>query len=232
LLALVFGSAMHSEPFPVIELAAMKKPPHWLEPGRPGGGYEPSAGCGLAADQCFGAVGLSCYGVIAPTGPFEIAGCIGEYCTINAGSWDHDECCFANPNGNWCGPQNAASGPACATQWARAIHRVSRGLSWQRKVNRCVHNRRGRVDFTSYCAPGGTVVASGDAAKCCSRRASPYEPQRDFLNVMIQGARLDGTFTPVVCEAEAGSMPIGNACTSDAQCAPGTSCFQGVCGAW
>ena len=143
----------HSVVKKIIELP---KPP-------PGGGFDPNGSCGHDPNECFGVVGLSCDGIELPSGTF--AGCIGDECTINAGSWDHDECCFRSPNGHFCGVQNAANGPACSAQWNVAIHRVTHGLSWRRQINKCVHNTVGRVDFSSYCAFSGWIVASTDRAK-------------------------------------------------------------------
>lgn len=207
--------------------AAVKKPVMEPKPttGGGGGGSGSSSTCGHDADQCFGAVGLSCDGVLVLPGG-TIAGCNGDQCVINAGSWDHDECCFTNPNGHFCGVQNAASGPTCTTQWDKAVHRVTHGLSWRRTLDRCRHDTDGRVDFAEYCAFDGTIVASNDTAKCCSQRARPYDAQRDAFMAGHQGLWLDGSFTPVVCEAAPAPPTGAKQCLSNAQCQADERCMS------
>lgn len=124
----------------------------------------------IAGERCFGALGIRCgqpQGVIPVT-----ALCADGHCFINPGSWDHDECCVANPQGMACraGPIDALTGHDgnCVTSWNKAVRLVSKGIMWKRAVDFSRVNNSGTVEFTLYCAPSNTLLPPGDMAKCCS----------------------------------------------------------------
>jgi hypothetical protein len=124
------------------------------------------------ADFCFGALGMNCG---EPQGNMPApALCSGGRCFVNGGSWDHDECCVANPQGMACrrGPLDSLTGHDgnCVTSWNKAVRLVSRGLFWERQVDFSRQNRTGQVEFALYCAPANALLPPEDAAKCCSRR--------------------------------------------------------------
>ena len=121
--------------------------------------------------RCFGALGAQC-----GQGPNVIpltALCANGACFINPGSWDHDECCFDNPNGMACnkGPLDALTGHDgnCVTSWDKAVRLVQKGLNWKRNVDFARVNNTGTVEFNLYCAPANSLVPPNDGAKCCSR---------------------------------------------------------------
>jgi hypothetical protein len=145
-----------------------------------GGGVSP------APQRCFGALGDDC-GI--PAGP--LAGAGGPPCTrtgvnpgrgptgicsINAGSWDHDECCWLRDgDGQGCASGRLDDrvalhlGRACSDAWMKAITHLRLGLVWQRAVVLERLNGSGRVAHAEYCAPAGVLMLAADAAKCCSR---------------------------------------------------------------
>jgi hypothetical protein len=214
--------------------------------------------------QCLGVVGLACDGVlsteaeaalvaaagaISPQGIFlagaslfetAYSGCAPDgSCVINAGSWAHDECCFANPAGVFCGLEDAFASGTCGASWDRAVHRVVHGLNWRRKVNQCRVDDDGIVDFAEYCAPAGTIVASGDRQKCCGRRTRAYRTGRDLGKAIAQAVVFDGTFRPRVCVGNPPATPPtgggsggtstppsvnGKPCTQSSQCGAGAIC--------
>jgi Cys-rich repeat protein len=96
------------------------------------------------------------------------------------------------------------------------------GLNWTRRLDRCRHDTDGLVNFDVTCANNGAIVASEDASKCCSRRTRAYNAQTDGAMADLQGVIFDGSFTPVVCEA---APPVGQRCTSNAQCPAGKQCL-------
>ncbi|MET0343108.1 MAG: hypothetical protein ABW252_19020 [Polyangiales bacterium] len=159
--------------------------------------------CEDLEDQCFGAVGSRCGGT--PSGwpvdvpPFVQLGCTGDRCWTNAGSWEHDACCAVHPRGHWCGDLTTLASTACKPAWDRAVHRVTHGLSWRREVDRCRVDDDGLVDFDEYCAPKGVIVASDDAASCCSLRTRALNIFLDFARMARQGVLVDDSFRPVVC---------------------------------
>jgi hypothetical protein len=122
------------------------------------------------AHVCFGALGMECG---EPQGNMpSVALCSGGRCFINGGSWDHDECCVANPQGMACrlGPVDSLTGHDgnCVTAWNKAVRLASRGLFWERQVDFSRQNRTGQVEFALYCAPANALLPPEDAAKCCS----------------------------------------------------------------
>lgn len=161
------------------------------------------AACEELDDQCFGAVGSRCGGTPSSwpvdVPPFVQLGCTGDRCWTNAGSWEHDECCAVNPEGHWCGDLTTLAHTECKAAWDRAVHRVTHGLSWQRRVDRCRVDDDGLVDFDEYCAPRGVIVATEDAASCCSRRARALNIFFDFVRIARQRVLVDDSFQPVVC---------------------------------
>lgn len=126
-------------------------------------------------ENCFGALGMQC-GLPQPPMP-PSALCAGGSCFINGGSWRHDECCFANPNGMACknGPLDAVTGHdgRCAADFDKAVRQVSKGIFWKRNVDFGRNNTTGRVEFTLYCAPRDTLLSPEDQLFCCSRSSRP-----------------------------------------------------------
>lgn len=124
-------------------------------------------------EYCFGALGAQCGG--AQQGIPTTALCLGGQCQINAGSWEHDECCFAHPGGMACqaGPLDYVTGHngKCVNEWNKALARLQAGLNWTRRVDFNKPNSTGRVEFSEYCAPAGARVHRDDVRYCCSRQA-------------------------------------------------------------
>jgi hypothetical protein len=129
----------------------------------------------LKTEYCFGALGAQCGGAQhnLPT----TALCAAGLCQINAGSWEHDECCFANPKGLACqvGPADYLTGHdgKCVNEWNKALARLAAGLNWTRRVDFNRPNTTGRVEFSLYCAETGVRVHQEDIRYCCSRQADP-----------------------------------------------------------
>jgi hypothetical protein len=175
--------------------------------GTGGGGSTSGSTCGAQENQCFGAVGSRCTGAPAdwpvPDEPaFWHVGCTADgWCWVNAGSWQHDECCFDNPDGRWCNGPVSEWATTCSASWERANHRLEHGLDWKRRVDRCRIDDDGAVDFAEYCAPNGTILASNDANRCCSGLSRAYDASLDSMKAQTQGVRFDGSFIPVVCKA-------------------------------
>ncbi len=153
---------------------------------------------------CFGAIGAHCGGIPIPGTPQgEYWGCSGNNCVINAGSWEHDECCFRNDRvGTMCG---VISGPACNAEWSKAVHRTLHRLSWKRRVDSCKSSERGpapgRVIHAEYCAPAGTIVAREDAARCCGGRARAFNFQDAGDQGLARAQRVifDPSYVAAVC---------------------------------
>ena len=74
--------------------------------------------CANLENQCFGAVGSRCGGTPSSWSvdipPFVQLGCRGDRCWTNAGSWEHDECCFRNKGGVACNLPHADDGSGTA----------------------------------------------------------------------------------------------------------------------
>ncbi|MEY4512031.1 MAG: hypothetical protein RLZZ450_4153 [Pseudomonadota bacterium] len=227
----------------------------------------PSTSC-TNPNNCFGAIGVQCGGAPEPsawtsssslplTEAFDLLpdnldytllalGCSGSSCWVNAGSWMHDECCAANPTGRWCGGPASASNARCEVSWDRAVTRTLSGLNWRRVVDRCAPFTAA-VNFSAYCAPAGTIVASGDTNRCCSGSSRPLElvPGQsraldDYHRVLAQGVQLELTtlfgLDLVVCGTPAPSAPAPRrptsprTCTTEAQCAADENCVQSSSG--
>jgi hypothetical protein len=234
-----------------------------------GGGGSSSGACAASPWQCFGVVGLACDGVLSTEAEAAIvaaSGAIGlsaltfagsvletEYsgcapdgsCVVNAGSWDHDQCCFAHPSGHFCGIDHAFASGSCTNEWNEAVHRVVHGLNWRRRPDQCRVDDDGIVDFATYCAPAGAIVAKEDRAKCCGRRTRRFDLGRDWLQAASQALILDGTYTPRVCVGGARGGGIagggggsssggtstphstpGPTCATDAACPTGSICIS------
>lgn len=146
----------------------------------------PSFGVVLRKTEfCFGALGMQCG---QPQGGLPaVALCSGGSCLVNGGSWDHDECCFANPRGMACqnGPLDALTGHDgnCVTAWNKAVRLVGKGLNWRRSVDFSRGNSTGRVEFTLYCAPRNTLLPPADGRRCCSGRTRALTPAEAAASV-------------------------------------------------
>lgn len=120
--------------------------------------------------RCFGALGNQC-GPPAAGIPLT-ALCLNGECFINPGSWEHDECCFDNPNGMACrkGPLDALTGHDgnCVASWDLAVRLSQKGIMWKRNIDFNQVNGTGTVAFNIYCAPANSLIPPGHAAKCCS----------------------------------------------------------------
>lgn len=129
----------------------------------------------LKREFCFGALGMQCGQAQPPLPPTAL--CAAGSCLINAGSWKHDECCFANPNGMACrqGPLDAVTGHDgnCASEFEKAVRLSSKGIFWRRNVDFSQSNTSGQVIFSIYCAPAGTLLNPSDGSLCCSRSTRP-----------------------------------------------------------
>ena len=222
--ALALAAVLHAQSAPARmdigdRLPAQPDP----SPGTPvdsGGG----GACLPDPHRCHGVVGLACDGVLSTEAEATIvlaagtispqavvlgvasiletaySGCAPDgSCVINAGSWDHDECCFDHPSGHFCGIENAFASSNCTAVWDKAVHRVVHGLNWRRHVDQCRVDDDGTVDFAEYCAPAGTIVASTDRQKCCGRRTRAFRLERDLGQALAQALILDGTFQARVC---------------------------------
>lgn len=210
---------------------------HIGAPSGSGGGGSSTSGttCSSGVNQCFGAIGINCDGAMPNDVPLPQvegafhAGCLDGWCWVNAGSWAHDECCFSTPTGRWCGGPLSAGNAGCVASWDRAVHRVSHGLNWKRRVDMCRVDSDGIVDFAEYCAPSGTIVASTDASRCCSKATRSYSAATDAAQAAAQGVSFDGSFARVVCTAPPPSptapKPV-KTCFTNAQCAADEICMD------
>lgn len=123
---------------------------------------------------CFGAVGNACGWFGGRTSAFAF--CVPDLlrptnvvCSVNSGSWQHDECCFQNPNGKWCGGDESEP-DQCSAELDRGWDRMRFApYTWTRSVIAGRTNSTGRVERDRYCAPDGTVLPRDDANYCCSR---------------------------------------------------------------
>ena len=122
-------------------------------------------------EYCFGALGAECGGA-----QFNIpilALCGLGHCSINGGSWRHDECCAAHPAGMACryGPADQLTGHDgnCVSEWNRALGGIS--YAWGRGVDFSKPNATGLVNFADYCAQSGSRLHKDDVAFCCSGQA-------------------------------------------------------------
>ncbi len=130
---------------------------------------------------CFGAGGANCGKESGETSSCQGGG----HCLVNAGSIEHDTCCWANPKGAGCRNGVADFIPntpvipgghdgRCVAAFGKAIEMTANGLSWYRDVDSNRRDRDGRVDMPEYCAPSGTIVHRNDAKYCCA--ANSFRP--------------------------------------------------------
>ena len=100
-----------------------------------------------SADRCFGAAGDQC-GALSGQG-FRLAACVANpilpqrsFCNVSAGSWTHDQCCFANRSGNFCaGATTALCGGSGRERSGDAPHH-HRGL--RTRLGEVARHARGR----------------------------------------------------------------------------------------
>jgi hypothetical protein len=107
---------------------------------------------------------------LAPT-----ALCALGQCKINGGSWEHDECCWANKgSGQSCIPTASSplQAPVCNASWQKALSRIAGGWNWQRGVDFNRRNASGKVERALYCAKQGVRVYKGDVEYCCNGGAT------------------------------------------------------------
>ncbi len=133
---------------------------------------------------CFGALGAGCGG--AQFGIPIAALCSFGSCSINSGSWLHDQCCSSHPHGMACqaGPLDAITGNDgnCVAEWNRALNRLA-DYSWRRNVDFSKPNATGIVVFADYCAKAGGRIHKDDVARfCCSGHAHAPEVASKFAD--------------------------------------------------
>ncbi|MFI5119352.1 MAG: carboxypeptidase-like regulatory domain-containing protein [Thermoanaerobaculia bacterium] len=137
---------------------------------------------------CFGALGAGCGGA-----QFDIpvlALCGFGSCSINSGSWLHDECCSSHPHGMACqyGPLDAITGNdgTCVAEWNRSLNRLP-DYTWRRDVDFNKPNATGIVVFADYCAREGSHVHQDDVARfCCSGRAHALVVASKFADTNLR----------------------------------------------
>lgn len=130
----------------------------------------------MVRERCLGAAGMRCGDELGQAGT-----CLPgvQTCTINVGSWKHDECCVRNPTGGMCGLNPAApvgpggissSSTVCQAEFNMAVARLLTPFSWTRHVDFARVNTTGTVEHALYCAPVGTLMAEGEERFCCTGR--------------------------------------------------------------
>ncbi|MDQ3474113.1 MAG: hypothetical protein M3447_10285, partial [Acidobacteriota bacterium] len=150
--------------------------------------------CGRRIDTCFGAAGSRC-GFQSEGFDTPLALCTNNQCLINAGSWDHDECCWQFPNGKVCRSLGAAHDGKCTSEFSKALTRLAAGYNWRRNISFSTLNTSGVVDRDAFCAPAGTIVHRNDVDRCCSSSvrllanalADPLQATRDAAKATAQG---------------------------------------------
>lgn len=150
--------------------------------------------CGRRVDSCFGAIGSRC-GITSEGFDTPISLCLNNQCLINAGSWDHDECCWQFPNGKLCRAPGAPNDGRCATQLSKAISRLTAGYNWRRDINFETENATGVVVRTTFCARPGTIVHRNDVDRCCNNSSrqiasafsDPIQAATDLAKATQQG---------------------------------------------
>lgn len=134
--------------------------------------------------RCLGAVGQNCNDV-----PPELGTCdniLTHNCQVNAGSWQHDECCVRNPRGGMCDNNPTeyvtqvlpGGAQVCQAEFNLAVARLGTPFTWVRRIDNTVVNSTGVVDHAAYCAPEGTPVdiGLGESRFCCSRLTRAPRP--------------------------------------------------------
>jgi hypothetical protein len=125
------------------------------------------------AQYCFGAIGSNC-GKFSWDG-IEFSTCHPNLlngfhtCTINAGSWTHDQCCVLNPDGYYCdGP--ITSNSECKSEFDLGSARFGGPFTWTRRdIDSRKENTTGRVVHDDYCALSGSLMPESEKGYCCSR---------------------------------------------------------------
>jgi hypothetical protein len=140
----------------------------------------------VRAEFCFGALGMQCGD--GQSGLPVSALCANGRCSINAGSWEHDECCWANPNGMACraGPLDylrTDHGGQCENAWNKALLRLAENFVWARTVDFREPNSSGRVVHQQYCALAGTAMHTGEDRYCCSRATRAVQLPADAVRI-------------------------------------------------
>lgn len=130
----------------------------------------------MIRERCLGAAGMRCND---EAGQLGTCNPLTQSCTINVGSWKHDECCVRNPDGGMCGLNPAApigpgglssSSTVCQAEFNMAASRLLTPFSWSRRIDFARVNTSGIVEQAAYCAPAGTFMAEGEERFCCSGR--------------------------------------------------------------
>jgi hypothetical protein len=139
--------------------------------------------CQTICQRCYGAIGNNC----GAAEGFNFGLCVGNRCSINAGSWAHDECCVerrvngpapASQQGSCSPPISGAPPPhVCQNEFNKAVlHAATPGLTWVRTVNtaaqRCTTTTM-TVDHSAMCNQSGGTLLCSDKHLCCSRNAQP-----------------------------------------------------------
>lgn len=206
--------------------AAAPQPPVATRAGPPGPPAPPAApGVPRALEEfCFGATGQQCGDKPGQTAfCAQLPGCGSGACLVSGGSWEHDTCCHAHPDGAGChGAVASGKEVFCVAEWAKARKRTtavlasvpslaSAGLSalgagcgnlrlpaaggWIRQVDFTKPNATGQVVFADYCASTGSLVHPEDAQYCCSRLSRRLLPLTLTLNG-VTVATLRANLTP------------------------------------
>jgi hypothetical protein len=145
-----------------------------------------------SCQYCYGAVGSQCgWG---HSGALPLSSCVGGECFINAGSWQHDTCCFFHPDGEMCDP---GGNPAyCKAEWDLAVARSVANLSWRRRVDFNKANCSGQVVFNDYCAPTGNFLLREDGKYCCNgKRTLNCSDPREIARLTAAG------HNPLACQS-------------------------------
>ncbi len=144
-------------------------------------------------EQCFGAVGNGCgwagwdpaFAFCAP----DVLRPTHVVCSVNSGSWLHDECCYANPQGKWCGGGGRETNQ-CSAELDRGWDRMRFApYTWTVSVIESRTNDTGRVERDRYCAPDGMILPRQDTQFCCSARYRDATP--DELNLLLAANPLE-----------------------------------------
>ncbi len=164
--------------------------------------------CGRRIDTCFGAAGSRC-GFQSEGFETPVALCLSGRCLINAGSWEHDECCWQFPNGSVCRVFGAPNDGRCSAAYDKAVGRLVLGYNWRRNISFSTLNTTGVVDRAAFCAPFGTIVHKNDVDRCCNGRArlmanaltDPLQAAADLRKAAAQniGAMEVASGNPRVC---------------------------------
>lgn len=160
----------------------------------------------LKDEFCFGATGQQCGSQAGDTAfCAQVPGC-GGVCLVSGGSWGHDECCAAHPNGAGCAKPISNTGDGhCVAEWDTARKRTTAvllgsqqralfsmagcgtgplpvGGGWVRRVDFSKPNNTGTVNREDYCAPDGAVVHPEDGKYCCSGQSRRIFPMKVEIN--------------------------------------------------